>query len=153
MGLPGAAYLLEILTPRSGAMLGSYRTSVGRETGVDNGGENAVPTVEAGPARSGITTRSDVVAYSPFKAEIQSIVGAVHGHRDCLLKLACLTGKRLSALSGASAATIMLSTATDVMPEAMKGPFSALRNSVMYSDDCSQYVCSKYPDRPPDRVG
>merc|ERR1712029_451342 len=81
--------------------------------------------------------------HSPLLVEINSIVGAAHGERGCLLKFACLSGKRLSALSGASAAAILLAVATDLMPEGVREPYTAMKNSVMYSDDCSQYTCSK----------
>ena len=126
IGIPGAATLLHFLTPRS-----------------------ALPRIAASsrPINHRSTLgRSNAQApkgFSPFRAEIQSIVGAAHGEQDCVLKLACLSGKRLSALSGASAMAIMLAVATDMMPHQLRDPYIAMKNSVMYSDDCSQYVCAR----------
>ena len=68
-------------------------------------------------------TDSNTFYYSPYLAELQSAMGAAHGDRECLLKLACLSGKRLSALSGASAVAILLASTTDFMPEAVREPY------------------------------
>lgn len=127
IGVPGAATLIQFLTPRTPSpnRLTSltaeqrplnHRSSQGRKTGK---------------------------GYSPFRAEIQSVIGAAHGERGCMLKLACLSGKRLSSLSGASAVAIMMAAATDMMPHGLRDPYTAMKNSVMYSDDCSQYTCTR----------
>jgi len=129
IGVPGAATLIQFLTPRtpSARRLTSsteprplnHRSSQGRKPGSDGKG------------------------YSPFRPEIQSIIGAAHGERGCMLKLACLSGKRLSSLSGASAVAIMMAAATNMMPHGIRDPYTAMKNSVMYSDDCSQYTCTR----------
>jgi len=143
MGIPGADALLSFLTPRhhqpndhrpSPRMMPSARRS---GTSFDSSG-----THKQHVSRT-TDTDSNTFYYSPYLAELQSAMGAAHGDRECLLKLACLSGKRLSALSGASAVAILLASTTDFMPEAVREPYQAMKNSVMYSDDCSQYVCSK----------
>jgi len=143
MGIPGADALLSFLTPRhhqpndhrpSPRMMPSARRS---GTSFDSSGthkQHVSRTADSDP---------NTFYYSPYLAELQSAMGAAHGDRECLLKLACLSGKRLSALSGASAVAILLASTTDFMPEAVREPYQAMKNSVMYSDDCSQYVCSK----------
>merc|ERR1712020_55437 len=86
--------------------------------------------------------RSSTIGYSAFRPELHSFMDAAHGDRECMLKLACLSGKRLSSVSGASAVAIMMSTASNMLPKSIRGPYSALKNSVLYSDDCSQYICA-----------
>jgi len=70
-------------------------------------------------------------------------MGAMYGEKQCMLKLACLSGKRLSTIRGASALTMFLSTVAGEMPDGLQDPYTALRNSIMYTDDCSQYACNK----------
>ena len=100
-----------------------------------------------------IQSRSDVVddqeppvSSTPppsYREEVSSIMGTMFGEKQCLMKLACLSGKRLSAVKGASALTMVLSTVAGVMPEALQDPYQALRNSIMYTDDCQQSQCSE----------
>lgn len=133
LGIPGAATMLDILTPKiprhinersSSAMGFNHRSRQGRQEAVKS------------------QRRSSTIGHSPFRPEIHSLMGVAHGDRECMLKLACLSGKRLSSLSGASAIAILMSTATNMLPKSMREPYNALKNSVMYSDDCSQYVCA-----------
>merc|ERR1719510_49611 len=134
LGIPGASKILEILTPRTPRLLlteessmhsrpFNHRSRKGREQASQR--------------------RSSTAGYSHFRPEINSLMGAAHGDRECMLRLACLSGKRLSSFSGASAVAILMSTATDMLPKAIREPYSALKNSVLYSDDCSQYICAK----------
>jgi hypothetical protein len=50
-------------------------------------------------------------------------MGTMFGEKQCLMKLACLSGKRLSAVKGASAVTMILSTVAGVMPDALHDPY------------------------------
>jgi len=59
------------------------------------------------------------------------------------MKLACLSGRRLSAVKGASAVTMILATVAGVMPEGLQEPYQALKNSIMYTDDCQQVLYVK----------
>ena len=68
--------------------------------------------------------------FSPFchmfrqnALSLPSVVGAVMGEQGCLLKLACLSGKRAASVTGATTAAMMLSAAHSMMPEAMKQPY------------------------------
>lgn len=85
--------------------------------------------------------------FTPYKQEIKSLgekdnqieskrerqsanyilfpVGAAMGEQDCLLRLACLSGKHAASVSGATTLTMLLSTAYSVMPEGMKEPYQA----------------------------
>ncbi len=65
------------------------------------------------------------------------------GEQQCLLKLACLSGKHAASVSGATTATMLLTTTYSFMPDSLKEPYQALRDSMMYSDDCSQYACGR----------
>merc|ERR1719356_2403143 len=134
LGIPGAATMLDILTPKMPRHINdksqltkafNHRSRQGRQEAFKS------------------QRRTSTIGYSPFRPEIHSLMGVAHGDRECMLKLACLSGKRLSSLSGASAVAILLASTTDFMPEAVREPYQAMKNSVMYSDDCSQYVCSK----------
>ena len=84
--------------------------------------EKRIPKQACPPFRTA-DSDSNTFYYSPYLAELQSAIGAAHGDRECLLKLACLSGKRLSALSGASAVAILLASTTDFMPEAVREPY------------------------------
>lgn len=135
LGIPGAATIMEILTPKTPRLLLNkssvssqafhHRSNKGREQ-----------------ASRSSQRRSSSVGYSHFRPEIHSLMGAAHGDRECMLKFACLSGKRLSSFSGASAVAILMSTATDILPNSIREPYNALKNSVMYSNDCSQYICA-----------
>ena len=45
------------------------------------------------------------------------------GEQGCLLKLACLSGKRAASVTGATTAAMLLSSAHSMMPEAVKEPY------------------------------
>mgnify|MGYP006954622220 CR=1 FL=1 len=65
-----------------------------------------------------------------------------HGEFECRLKLACLAGKRLNSISGLSSLALLVSVAANRLPETLQAPYAALRDSLMYSDDCQQYICN-----------
>lgn len=136
LGIPGAAAMMEILTPKTPRDIISNRSF--SATGAFN--HRSKQGRERAPSAS--QRRSSTGGYSSFRPELHSFMGSAHGDRECMLKLACLAGKRLSSVSGASAVAIMMSTASNMLPKSIRGPYSALKNSVLYSDDCSQYICS-----------
>jgi len=136
LGIPGAATIMDILTPKTQVQL-LHRTR-GLSTAFNHRSRHG--REKASERRS--QRRSANVGYSQYRPEIHSLFGAAHGDRECMLKLACLSGKRLSSMSGASAVAILMSTATNMLPKSVREPYSALKNSVLYSDDCSQYVCA-----------
>jgi len=76
-----------------------------------------------------------------FREEVSSLVGTMYGEKECMKKLACLSGKRLSNIRGTWAITVGLTTMGGMMPESLQDPYNALKNSIMYTDDCSQYQC------------
>ena len=67
------------------------------------------------------TTR--IILYTRIKISTLSTVGAFMGEQGCLLKLACLSGKRAASVTGATTAAMLLSSAHSMMPEAVKEPY------------------------------
>lgn len=132
LGIPGAAAIIDILTPKTPRPL------------IDRSSRAFNHRSRQGREQASVTSqrRSLSAGYSQYRPEIHYLMGAAHGDRECMLKLACLSGKRLSSVSGASAVAILMSTATSVLPKSIREPYSALKNSVLYSDDCSQYICA-----------
>ena len=45
------------------------------------------------------------------------------GEQGCLLKLACLSGKRAASVTGATTAAMLLSATHSMMPEVIKEPY------------------------------
>jgi hypothetical protein len=81
-----------------------------------------------------------------FREEVSSLMGSVYGEKECVKKLACLSGKRLSNIRGSWAITVGLTSVAGMMPESLQDPYNALKNSIMYTDDCSQYQCREEPN-------
>eukprot|EP00094_Tigriopus_californicus_P009033 TCALIF_08707-PA protein Name:"Protein of unknown function" AED:0.32 eAED:0.35 QI:0/-1/0/1/-1/1/1/0/205 len=120
IGLPGAQSLKELLTPRHAHSLDQLE--------IDRADERYFES----------TPRS----YTPYKAEMSSLVGAILGEDQCLLKLACLSGKHVNSLSGATTLTMVLSAASGYLPNSVQTPYLALKESVMYTTNCHQYSCA-----------
>lgn len=119
LGLPGAAGLMRLLTPDK-------------------------PSERSGKRISRVDSSSSFSS-SNYGEELHSLFGALHGEQECLEKLACLSGKHVSALSGATTLTLLLSIASGQMPESLQGPYLALRDAIMYTDHCEQYQCETTP--------
>ena len=138
LGIPGGEYVLEALTPTSNSAASKAAAPEPRQPSSIN-------------PRFSAWARSDTVEHDEpppppptppsYREELSSVMGTVFGERQCLMKLACLSGRRLSAVKGASAVTMILATVANVMPEALQEPYQALKNSIMYTDDCQQYEC------------
>ena len=136
LGIPGGEYVLDALTPTSSAAASKPAAPEARQPSSIN------PRFSAW-ARSDTVEHDEPATNSPpsYREELSSVMGTVFGERQCLMKLACLSGRRLSAVKGASAVTMILATVANVMPEVLQEPYQALKNSIMYTDDCQQYEC------------
>ena len=58
-----------------------------------------------------------------YALSLPPTVGAVMGEQGCLLKLACLSGKRAASVTGATTAAMLLSATHSMMPEVIKEPY------------------------------
>jgi len=76
-----------------------------------------------------------------FRDDLLFMVGAVLGEQECVRKLACRSGKRVSSIPGSSVVTMILAGASGYVPEFLRETYSILRDSVLYSDDCEQFFC------------
>lgn len=148
LGIPGGDFVMEALTPSSTPAAVPQASDF--KSTVFNDPEPRQPNSAAINPRFAAWARSDTAPdqESPptppsYREEVSSLMGSMFGEKQCLMKLACLSGKRLSAVKGASALTMVLSTVAGVMPEALHDPYWALRNSIMYTDDCQQYLCNE----------
>ena len=72
---------------------------------------------------------------------MSSAVGALLGNENCKKRLACLSGRHLSHIDGASSIALLVTSAKFYLPDDMKDHLTAIHNSIMYSDDCDQYLC------------
>ena len=146
LGVPGGDFILEALTPMpsqpsaqpTGSIFAPTQTTEPRQ---GNSGPSINPRFAAWDRADTVEDQEATVPPPSYREEVSSIMGTMFGEKQCLMKLACLSGKRLSAVKGASALTMVLSTVAGVMPESMQDPYQALRNSIMYTDDCQQYQC------------
>ena len=90
------------------------------------------------------TTKSERRSSSTFyslREEMSSAVGTLLGKGQCQKRLACLGGRHLSHVNGASSIALMVSTASKFLPHDLQDPLSTLKDSIMYSEDCQQYEC------------
>ena len=76
-----------------------------------------------------------------YREEVFYVVGALHGDYECMMKVACLSGKKVSKVAGATTLTMILSALTNHMPETMQDTYVTMRDSIMYSNKCNQYKC------------
>ena len=72
---------------------------------------------------------------------MSAAVGALMGNENCKQRLACLSGRHLSHIKGASSIAILVTSAQSYLPENMKGHLTTLHKSIMYSEDCEQHIC------------
>ena len=79
--------------------------------------------------------------YLSLRDEMSSAVGTFLGKGQCHKRLACLSGRHLSHINGASSIALMVSTASNFLPEEFQDSFSTLKDSIMYSEDCELYEC------------
>ena len=79
--------------------------------------------------------------YVTLRDEMSSAVGALLGKSDCQKRLACLGGRHLSHVNGASSLALFASSASSFLPEEFREPLSIIKDSIMYSDNCEQYEC------------
>ena len=82
--------------------------------------------------------RSD---FNSLREEMSSAVGTLLGKGQCQKRLACLGGRHLSHVNGASSIALMISTASNFLPSDFQEPLSTLKDAIMYSEDCLQYEC------------
>ena len=142
LGIPGGEFVMDALTPSSSPVVPQASDFNDHETRQANSAP--INPRFAAWARSDTDSDPESPPTPPsYREEVSSIMGSMFGEKQCLMKLACLSGKRLSAVKGASALTMVLSTVAGVMPEALHDPYWALRNSIMYTDDCQQYLCNE----------
>lgn len=136
LGIPGGEYVLEALTPTS-------KSAPSKAAAPESRQPSSINPRFAAWARADTVEHDDQPPPTPpsYREELSSVMGTVFGERQCLMKLACLSGRRLSAVKGASAVTMILATVANVMPEVLQEPYQALKNSIMYTDDCQQYEC------------
>ena len=147
LGVPGGDFILEALTPMPSQPSAQSSASIYAPTQTSEPRQGT--SAAAINPRFSAWARSDTVEDQEptpppppsYREEVSSIMGTMFGEKQCLMKLACLSGKHLSAVKGASALTMVLSTVAGVMPESMQDPYHALKNSIMYTDDCQQYQC------------
>ena len=143
LGFPGGEYVMDALTPSSNPLAATQKSKAS-ENPEPRHPTSIKPRVSAW-ARAGIYQEEhpETATQSPpsYREEVSSLMGTMFGERQCLMKLACLSGRRLSAVRGASAVTMILSTVAGVMPESLQEPYQALKNSIMYTDECQQYQC------------
>lgn len=79
--------------------------------------------------------------YTSMRDELSSAIGALLGKGQCQKRLACLSGRHLSHINGASSVALLASTASSFLPEDFHEPLSIIKDSIMYTDKCDQYVC------------
>ena len=77
-----------------------------------------------------------------FRDELSSAIGTLIGKSQCNKRLACLSGRHLSHINGASSIALMVSSASHLLPDNFREPLSTLKDSIMYSDNCEQYQCN-----------
>lgn len=158
LGIPGAAFILEVLTRKVVLICFSVCTKLGT-----NLRELQIPNDSDYRRRyefQDVTETEEV--HSPWREEMLSLVGAAlvrhnksafdttpshlfcffQGEQECLLRLACLSGQRFSMISGLSSLTVVLSSIIDADTFSASSAFGALKDSLMYSDDCSRYRCT-----------
>ena len=85
--------------------------------------------------------RLDTTTYFSLRDEMSSAVGTFLGKGQCQKRLACLSGRHLSHINGASSIALMISTASNFLPPEYHDSFSTMKDSIMYSEDCEQYEC------------
>lgn len=130
MGVPFAAHALTALTPKTNSFPNPNRSSQ-----------------EHGQQRS--QRRSDTIShddlnqghYQSMREEMSAAVGALMGKEDCIKKLACLSGRHLSHVKGASSMALLVTSAQSYLPESFHSHLNTLHSSIMYSEDCDQYKC------------
>ena len=77
-----------------------------------------------------------------LKDEMSAAVGAfLVGNEECKKRLACLSGRHLSHVTGASAIGILMASASNYLPDDMEDHLRIMQKSIMYSEDCDRYVC------------
>ena len=84
-----------------------------------------------------------------IKEEMLFAAGGLMGVEDCARKFSCRMGKRISGLPGLGSTSVFLSGAlpytfdlTSYLPEYIGEHVLVLRDSVLYSEDCEQFVCN-----------
>merc|ERR1712203_446178 len=77
-----------------------------------------------------------------LKDEMGAAVGAfLVGNEECKKRLACLSGRHLSHVTGASAIGILMASASNYLPDDMEDHLRIMQKSIMFSEDCDRYVC------------
>jgi hypothetical protein len=123
LGFPYAEKVLAALTPTSfGAQFKSASVSQRRS---DTSNPNTF----------------DDLKYTSMRDEMSAAVGALLGNPECQKRLACLSGRHLSHVNGASSLALLASSATTYLPENLKEPLSIIKDSILYTDNCDQYLC------------
>jgi len=77
-----------------------------------------------------------------YREDLLYMVGAALGEKECVRKLACRSGKRVSSVPGSSLVTLVLFGVASHVPEVLREPYTIMRDSILYSDDCDQYDCT-----------
>ena len=79
--------------------------------------------------------------YVSMRDELSSAVGAAFGNEQCKKRLACLSGRHLSHVNGASSIALLVNSASSLLPDDFREPLSIVKDSILYSDNCDQYEC------------
>lgn len=134
MGWPFADFVLEALTPTksTGHLATALHSTISDTGGKSQRRSDQTPVPEQ--PREG-------QFYVSFREEMSSAVGAAMGNDQCKKRLACLGGRHLAHINGASSIALLLSSAASYLPDNFKEPLSTLQDSIMYSHDCDQYAC------------
>lgn len=138
MGWPFADFVLEALTPtkNNGRLAAAIHSTVS-----DTGGGQSQRRSDFHPPIIEQPREGQNQFYVSFREEMSSAVGAAMGNDQCKKRLACLGGRHLAHINGASSIALLLSSAASYLPDHFKEPLSTLQDSIMYSHDCDQYVC------------
>lgn len=121
LGIPYADTVLTVLTPSSSTA--------------------AILPTRTSQRRSDTFKNQEEEVYISMRDEMSSAVGALLGKGHCQKRLACLSGRHLSHINGAASIALLMSTATNFLPDDFREPLSIVKDSIMYSDDCEQFVC------------
>lgn len=122
LGFPYADDILAMLTPNSGRATTHSQPSISQR-------------------RMDVASPQREESYTSMRDEMSSAIGALLGKGQCQKRLACLSGRHLSHVNGASSVALLVSTASSLLPEDFREPLSIIKDSIMYTDKCDQYVC------------